>query len=62
MLELAELFDADTKERTKVSKYKLWKFIADIVPEVRRGNWRISTDNALEFWVEEVITDDFSLG
>jgi hypothetical protein len=47
------LVDAHEKERSRLTNYRLWKFIEEIVPETRCGEWRMGTGTAVHYFVEE---------
>jgi hypothetical protein len=49
---VAELVDAN-KEQGKLTRYRLWKFIEEIIPETKVGEWALNTSDAIQYFVEE---------
>lgn len=45
LLRLIDEFD-DNKSDKKKRRYKLWKYIAECLPEVKEGAWNINTEDA----------------
>jgi hypothetical protein len=53
MEQVAELATLDDKLNNKASRYRLWRYIADFIPEVKDGNWTLRCSNALRYFMEE---------
>jgi hypothetical protein len=50
---MAKLVTENDREKTKLSCYRLWKFIFDIIPETKDGQWTLHTGNSIKYYVEE---------
>jgi hypothetical protein len=49
------LSDADDREKCRITRYKLWMFVASMFPEVREGRWILGSETILRPYVEERI-------
>jgi Holliday junction resolvase len=50
---LAELADAYFGEKSCVNHLRAWRFIHEILPETREGNWALDVNDATRYFVEE---------
>jgi hypothetical protein len=55
MEKVAELATLDDKLNSKASRYRLWKYISDFIPEVRDGNWILRCGKAIRYYAEEIL-------
>jgi hypothetical protein len=53
MEQVAERVTLDDKLNNKASRYRLWAYIADFIPEVKDGDWTLHSGHALRYYVEE---------
>jgi hypothetical protein len=57
MEKAAELLDAYHREKSHLNNYRLWKFIGEIIPEIKEGSWQMDATSAVKFFLEELIDD-----
>jgi hypothetical protein len=49
--ELYRLWDSDNAQKSVVSKYRLWNFVASIFPQTKEKPWNVSREDILRPFV-----------
>jgi hypothetical protein len=53
MEQVVVLVVANEKESSRLTRYRLWKFIEEIIPEIKDGQWTLNADSAVRYFIEE---------
>jgi hypothetical protein len=55
MEQVVILVEAQEKESGRLTRYRLWKFIEEIIPETKDGQWTLNADSAPRYFMEEYL-------
>lgn len=57
--EFIRLLDMNSRRPSRITKYDLWKFVEDILPDTKEGQWHYWFDSATKVLIREGDAEDW---